>query len=297
MLLESVPDLGSLDDNNPKNALPRFEDKYEKGALIGHGNTGVVYAVTLKQGSTHGHETVQLACKEILLEEQGISDTVSPNEAMHDSAASVEAGHIDVQRVSVTKAMKELKLLLTLRHPNLIELHDFWVEHNSCKLVMTRLTGGELSDIVQAQGKLSEDDARAAVIGILSGVSHMHTKGIAHRDLKLENVLLVEGRPLSEVKIADFGMAKRIRAGASAHTMCGSPMYVAPEVLIVAAKDHNGKNVAAYDLQADVWSIGVMLYLMLSGHPPFDTKGGLYPLFQQIKRGMYRSLRSSAWDG
>eukprot|EP00951_Prasinocladus_malaysianus_P044466 scaffold574198_cov43-Prasinocladus_malaysianus.AAC.1 len=127
--------------------------------------------------------------------------------------------------------------------------------------------------------------------GVLEGVQHLHAHGIAHRDLKLENILLSDELSAASVKIADLGLAKKMYEHEYegqlnlTHTICGSPLYLAPEIIRQQSSEPvpNGQNpVSCYGLEVDLWACGVILYYMLVGCPPFRTNKGLYDLFTQI---------------
>ena len=115
---------------------------------------------------------------------------------------------------------------------------------------------------------LSEEEARLIFVQLLRGVDHMHQRNIAHRDLKLENILLNSMVPndFSNIKIADFGLAKAIDNRGYLTTVCGSPQYVAPEVV----QPHQAIGGSAYGPEVDMWGAGVVLYLLLAGYPPFE---------------------------
>eukprot|EP01125_Pyxidicula_operculata_P001100 TRINITY_DN10_c0_g1_i3.p1 TRINITY_DN10_c0_g1~~TRINITY_DN10_c0_g1_i3.p1 ORF type:complete len:224 (+),score=79.08 TRINITY_DN10_c0_g1_i3:645-1316(+) len=144
-----------------------------------------------------------------------------------------------------------------LKHKNIIALHEVFDESDKIYLVMELVTGGELFDQIVSRGTYSERDAAGIIRQILEAVDYMHRNGVAHRDLKPEN-LLCSGPDNSEIKITDFGLSKDF-ASAQLKTSCGTPDYVAPEVLM-------GKQ---YDNSVDIWSIGVITYILLCGFPPF----------------------------
>eukprot|EP01106_Pelomyxa_sp_JSP_P001973 TRINITY_DN12_c0_g1_i2.p1 TRINITY_DN12_c0_g1~~TRINITY_DN12_c0_g1_i2.p1 ORF type:complete len:215 (-),score=54.23 TRINITY_DN12_c0_g1_i2:52-696(-) len=140
-------------------------------------------------------------------------------------------------------------------------------------MILELITGGELYDQIIQRGYYTEKDAAAVVKQLLEAAAYMHGNGVAHRDLKPEN-LLCNG---DLVKIADFGLSKDFSMASVMHTCCGSPSYVAPEVL--AGAD-------AYDTECDIWSIGVITYVLVSGYLPFfaDTQ---QELFEHIMKGAF----------
>ncbi|XP_038614659.1 serine/threonine-protein kinase ULK2 isoform X2 [Tachyglossus aculeatus] len=162
---------------------------------------------------------------------------------------------------------KEIKILKELQHENIVALYDVQELPNSVFLVMEYCNGGDLADYLQAKGTLSEDTIRVFLQQIAAAMRILHGKGIIHRDLKPQNILLsYASRRKStisgiRVKIADFGFARYLHSNMMAATLCGSPMYMAPEVIM---SQH-------YDAKADLWSIGTVIYQCLVGKPPFQA--------------------------
>ncbi|XP_054112999.2 serine/threonine-protein kinase ULK2 isoform X5 [Callithrix jacchus] len=162
---------------------------------------------------------------------------------------------------------KEIKILKELQHENIVALYDVQELPNSVFLVMEYCNGGDLADYLQVKGTLSEDTIRVFLHQIAAAMRILHSKGIIHRDLKPQNILLsyVNRRKSSvsgiRIKIADFGFARYLHSNMMAATLCGSPMYMAPEVIM---SQH-------YDAKADLWSIGTVIYQCLVGKPPFQA--------------------------
>ncbi|XP_007904392.1 serine/threonine-protein kinase ULK2 isoform X2 [Callorhinchus milii] len=162
---------------------------------------------------------------------------------------------------------KEIKILKELQHENIVALYDVQETPNSVHLVMEYCNGGDLADYLQAKGTLSEDTIRIFLQQIAAAMRVLHSKGIIHRDLKPQNILLSNiSRKKSNVngirvKIADFGFARYLQSNMMAATLCGSPMYMAPEVIM---SQH-------YDAKADLWSIGTVIFQCLVGKPPFQA--------------------------
>ncbi|XP_030632263.1 serine/threonine-protein kinase ULK2 isoform X3 [Chanos chanos] len=162
---------------------------------------------------------------------------------------------------------KEIKILKELQHENIVALYDVQETPNSVFLVMEYCNGGDLADYLQAKGTLREDTIRVFLQQIAAAMRILNSKGIIHRDLKPQNILLsYVGRKKSNingirVKIADFGFARYLQSNMMAATLCGSPMYMAPEVIM-------SQN---YDAKADLWSIGTVVYQCLVGKPPFQA--------------------------
>lgn len=161
---------------------------------------------------------------------------------------------------------REIQVLCKVDHPNCIKLYAVYITPRKVYIVTELVTGGELLDRVTEKGNYTEKDAASIIRQILSGVAYLHSKGIVHRDLKLENMIMLDDRDDSPVKIADFGLSKFFSADNVLSTMCGSPQYVAPEVLGV------GDGVKEYSPAVDMWSVGVILFILLSGYSPFGER-------------------------
>lgn len=211
----------------------RYE--YERGRILGHGAFAIVF---------RGREKVSklpVAIKQINIKNTG-------------------------GRLSVGK--KEIDILKKLKHTNIVQLHEVVEQSNFVFLVMEFCNGGDLGDYLQARKTLSEDSIRHFANHIALGVRALQKLDIIHRDLKPQNLLLsynpqLKNPPVVEitVKIADFGFARHLSGGDMAATLCGSPLYMAPEVLL-------GRR---YDSSADLWSVGTILYQCLAGEPPFSA--------------------------
>jgi len=170
----------------------------------------------------------------------------------------------------------EMEILKRVNHPNVIALKEI-IDTKSCLFIVTELvTGGELFDKIVELGSYSEKDAAVLVSKMVSAIDYLHEMGIVHRDLKPENLLLRDGKDISEVKLADFGLSKIVSQKVMMQTACGTPGYVAPEVL----------QAKGYDKEVDMWSIGVITYILLCGFPPFYNEK-LQLLFEQIMRADY----------
>jgi serine/threonine protein kinase len=150
-----------------------------------------------------------------------------------------------------------------------IELIEVLASDKKLFIVMELVTGGELYDLVMAKGRLSEATARAYVRQLVSGIAYCHEQGVSHRDLKPENLLLNGDGVL---KISDFGLSAMAVPNELMQTTCGTPHYVAPEVLM--DKGYHGE-------PADIWSVGVIIYVLLAGFLPFDEPT-MAALFRKI---------------
>ncbi|MEW5300638.1 MAG: hypothetical protein WDW36_003553 [Sanguina aurantia] len=175
---------------------------------------------------------------------------------------------------------REIQVLVKVDHPNCIKLFDVYITPRKVYIVTELVSGGELLDRVTEKGNYTEKDASSIIQQILEGVAYLHKQGIVHRDLKLENMVMTDERDDSPVKIADFGLSKFFSPETVLSTMCGSPQYVAPEVLGV------GDGLKEYSPAVDMWSVGVILFILLSGYSPFDDDNDAV-LFEKIKKGNY----------
>lgn len=231
-------------DAPKKKPAVKIEDKYEMGKIIGRGAFSVVREAIRKS-----------------------------------NGAKYAVKCIDKKKITkkeLTLLEREIDIMKRLTHPNIIQLMEVISTKEMVYLVLEYVAGGELFDAIVARGAYSEEDAAFIMKQIISAISYCHKLGIAHRDLKPENLLLLGGKDPDHVKIADFGLSKNVDDGAILQTACGTPDYVAPEVL-------SGE---PYDLSVDIWSIGVITYVILVGFPPFwgeDQKA----LFEAVLNARY----------
>uniref|UniRef100_A0A803KSE8 non-specific serine/threonine protein kinase n=1 Tax=Chenopodium quinoa TaxID=63459 RepID=A0A803KSE8_CHEQI len=218
-----------------------FGDKYEVGEEVGRGHFGYTRVATAKKGDLKG---LQVAVK------------IIPKAKM-TTAIAIE----DVRR--------EVKILKGLAgHPNLIKIYDAYEDNENVYIVMELCRGGELLDrILSRGGKYTEEDAKAVLIQILNVVSFCHLQGVVHRDLKPENFLFTSKDEDSSLKAIDFGLSDFVKPDEKLNDIVGSAYYVAPEVL------HR-----SYTTEADVWSVGVIAYILLCGSRPYwaRTESGIF---------------------
>lgn len=180
--------------------------------------------------------------------------------------------------VSVEKAVKrEIAVMKLIKHPNIMSLLDVidLSDSPNLYLILEYVQGGELFEYLVSRGKLAEKEARKYFQQIIIGLDYCHRHLICHRDLKPENLLLDREK---NIKIADFGMASLQPTGSLLETSCGSPHYASPEIV----------NGIPYDGSAsDIWSCGIILYALLSGHLPFDDDN-IRQLLNKVKIGKYK---------
>eukprot|EP00043_Microstomoeca_roanoka_P010609 m.100556 g.100556 ORF g.100556 m.100556 type:complete len:586 (-) comp14942_c3_seq1:121-1878(-) len=218
-------------------------DNYELGKTIGKGNFAKVKL------AKHKFTQVEVAIK--IIDKRNMSDA------------------------SLSKLMREVRIMKMLDHPNIVKLYEVIDTNEKLYLVMEYASGGEVFDYLVNHGRMKEKEARIKFRQIVSAIQYCHRKGIVHRDLKAENLLLSEDL---NIKIADFGFANMFKEGTKLDTFCGSPPYAAPELF--QGREYDGPEV-------DVWSLGVILYTLVSGTLPFDG-ATLKDLRARVLRGKYR---------
>ncbi|XP_042481239.1 CDPK-related kinase 7-like [Macadamia integrifolia] len=242
-----------------------FLRKYELGEEVGRGHFGYTCSAKGKKGELKGQE---------------VAVKVIPKAKMTTA-------------IAIEDARREVKILRALTgHKNLVQFYDSYEDDDNVYIVMELCKGGELLDrILSRGGKYSEEDAKVVMIQILSVVSFCHLQGVVHRDLKPENFLFSMKDEESPLKAIDFGLSDFVKPDERLNDIVGSAYYVAPEVL------HR-----SYGTEADMWSIGVIAYILLCGSRPFwaRTESGIFravlkadPSFEEAP---WPSLSSDAKD-
>eukprot|EP00184_Porphyridium_aerugineum_P008633 CAMPEP_0184692570 /NCGR_PEP_ID=MMETSP0313-20130426/994_1 /TAXON_ID=2792 /ORGANISM="Porphyridium aerugineum, Strain SAG 1380-2" /LENGTH=522 /DNA_ID=CAMNT_0027150409 /DNA_START=284 /DNA_END=1852 /DNA_ORIENTATION=- len=212
-------------------AKPNLLTDYSQGKQLGKGAFGVVTLVTKK---TDGK---QFACKSL------------PKTRMTTTK-------------EIEDVRKEVKILEIVKgHPNIVTIEDTYENSDEVSLIMELCSGGELFDRIISKGHYSEKDAAHTIRTMLEIIAYMHDKGLIHRDLKPENFLLDGPGDNATLKATDFGLSAFVKATDWATDQVGTPVYVAPEVLL-----------GRYNQKCDIWSLGVILYILLCGRPPFYGK-------------------------
>ncbi|CAA7014141.1 unnamed protein product [Microthlaspi erraticum] len=245
-LLRRVKSMKRRDKSNPPSLIL---GKYQMGRLLGHGTFAKVY---LARNAASGESVaIKVIDKEKVLKSGLIA-------------------HIK----------REISILRRVRHPNIVQLFEVMATKSKIYFVMEYVKGGELFNKV-AKGRLKEEIARKYFQQLISAVSFCHFRGVYHRDLKPENLLLDEN---GNLKVSDFGLSAvsdQIRQDGLFHTFCGTPAYVAPEVL--ARKGYDGAKV-------DIWSCGVILFVLMAGFLPFHDRN-VMAMYKKIYRGDFRCPR------
>ncbi len=178
----------------------------------------------------------------------------------------------------------EVDILKQVDHPNIVKFYDMYEDEKYIYIVMELLGGGELFDQIMTKEIFTEKESRDIIAPIFDALIYCHKIGIVHRDIKPEN-LLFSSKNLETgiIKVSDFGLARLLTADQRATTTCGTPGYVAPE--IISEKPYNEA--------CDFWSVGVVLFILLSGEPPFYHEDN-FELFELIKKCNY-DLSKPAW--
>jgi len=222
-----------------------IKKKYEVGEVIGKGKFSVVKLGKYKEtGKTYAIKCIQKkTCK------------------------------LDQERLEL-----ELEIMKKVHHPNCIQFHEVFQSRNKMYIVMEHVSGGELFDRIIEKEHYNEGEAAIVATQLLDAVAYLHSIDVVHRDIKPENVLYANKSDDSPVKLADFGLGKILDVhGGMMSTMCGTPAYLAPELI----------KQSGYTDKVDVWSSGVLLYILLCGCPPFGQDLSMPVLFDRIKRGYY----------
>eukprot|EP00191_Tetraselmis_sp_GSL018_P006308 CAMPEP_0177601086 /NCGR_PEP_ID=MMETSP0419_2-20121207/14037_1 /TAXON_ID=582737 /ORGANISM="Tetraselmis sp., Strain GSL018" /LENGTH=376 /DNA_ID=CAMNT_0019094259 /DNA_START=118 /DNA_END=1245 /DNA_ORIENTATION=- len=246
-----------------------FSSRYSVGRTLGVGTFSVVKEIRDR------HTGASLACKIVPL---------ACDDLTHQKAASckpngvqVKNDQLDACSISTREDIwREILLLRRLDHPNIISVRDVCEDMRNVYIISDLLKGGELLHALAERGSFAEEDAREIFMQLLLALKHMHSRQIVHRDVKLENIILVQKDDLRSIKLIDFGLATTLEDGAL-KTVCGTPQYVAPEVL----HSHFG---SCYGSECDLWSAGVVLFNMLSGYPPFHSTS-VRTLLQKVAVG------------
>ncbi|CAG9332572.1 unnamed protein product [Blepharisma stoltei] len=173
---------------------------------------------------------------------------------------------------NIEKLIEEVNILKKLDHPNIVKVFEVYQDDLYLNIVMELCTGRELFNKIRKSRSFSENQAAKYMFEIVSAVKYCHASGIVHRDLKPENILLENKSPDAKLKLIDFGTSHFLKPHSKLSKMIGTSYYMAPEVIS-----------GSYDMQCDVWSLGIILYIMLSGLPPFYAKD---------EKSLYKKIRN-----
>lgn len=178
----------------------------------------------------------------------------------------------------------EIAILSSVSHPNIIQLEEVFDFPAEKYLIMEYVQGGDLFDAIASDIKYTEAVARDMVTDLANALQYLHDRMVCHRDIKPENLLVIDRLHTKSLKLADFGLAVTVRE--PLFTVCGTPTYVAPEILAETG----------YGVKVDIWAIGVILYILLCGYPPFSSRtNNQEELFDQILSGLFE-FNSPDWD-
>ncbi|XP_049746266.1 serine/threonine-protein kinase 33 isoform X2 [Elephas maximus indicus] len=237
-----------------------IQEFYAFGRILGQGSFGMVIEAINKETET------KWAIKKVNKEKAGSS--------------------------AVKLLEREVNILKSVKHEHIIHLEQVFETPKRMYLVMELCEDGELKRILDRKGRFSETETRWIIQSLASAIAYLHDKDIVHRDLKLENIMVkssfidANDEMNLNIKVTDFGLAvkKQGRSEAMLQTTCGTPIYMAPEVI----------NAHDYSQQCDIWSIGVIMYMLLCGGPPFWANSE-DKLFELIRKGELR-FRDPVWD-
>ena len=175
-----------------------------------------------------------------------------------------------------------MQIMKKLDHPNILRIYEVFQDQKRYYLITELCTGGELFDEIAKKSLFSEKDAAIIIEQILEAISYWHSKSIVHRDLKPENIL-IDSANKNNIKVIDFGTSQKMSENNKMNQAFGTSYYIAPEVLVTE-----------YNEKWDWWSIGVIMYILLGGKPPFDGETDK-EICKKVREGKY-SLSSEEWD-
>ena len=253
----STPSNSDINDNGASSKPPKgnggFHESYVLDKKLGEGAFSIVHLAT-KIGKTKSLVAVKI---------------VDRSQLPAEDEASL---------------LQEVEILRSIKHPNIISIFDFFPEKDQFYVVLEYAEGGELFDRIVEKTFYNEKEARSLSTILLKTIKFCHDKSIVHRDLKPENLLLASKTEDITIKIADFGFAVKSKTDKSLTTQCGTPGYVAPEILLSKP----------YGRAVDMWSIGVIIFILLGGYPPFSDNNQS-KLYKKIKAGQFE-FHKDYWD-
>jgi len=193
--------------------------------------------------------------------------------------------------------MREVDVLKGIKHPCVAEIVEVVETEKNVSIIMEYAAGGDLFEQVwqdQNSGNLVEGNAKIQFYQISHAIAFLHSKNICHRDLKLENILLAKSGPTNRIKVTDFGLSKKWSSTSLLKTFVGTPTYMAPEVIRGAG--HPSWDMVPYSCKSDCWSLGVILYILLSGQQPFvRNRSSMDNLKKSVMAGAF-TMKGSRWE-
>lgn len=201
----------------------------------------------------------------------------------HPMRVAIKSVRKEIIMQSLSLIKRELMIIRRLDHPNIVKFYETYEDAKYLHMVMELCEGGDLFDHVTSKDRLTESEVSAIMRKLMHGVNHMHGMNICHRDLKPENFLYASKAPDADIKIVDFGMSTRYANDENMTTIVGTPYYLAPEVI-------QGN----YSNECDVWSLGVVMFFLLSGEQPFVSEN-LSDLYFRISNAHF-SFTGEVWN-
>lgn len=284
---QAAPVTATLQEN-------RQAQEQKTGDVVPNGHANASPSNSEQEGSQPGDDDEDVSVKEGLEEfyelgeeigRGGFSVVLEGRDKQTGLNVAIKCVQLSVQADddAMIALKREIRIMKKVDHPNILKLYEVFVEEESFYLVMELVPGKELFERIIDRGQYSERHASNITRQIVSAVEYLHSNGIAHRDLKPENLLSSGDDDNEVIKIIDFGLSKKF-GDEQLVTSVGSPGYVAPEVLTAES----------YDKSVDMWSVGVILYILLCGFPPFfaDTSTELFKKIIDVKY----DFEDPAWD-
>ena len=232
--------------------------------------------IIIKKENLIIHKTHNISKEYILGKTLGKGDFSHVRLAIHkDTKQSRAVKIIQKKKVDMKRLLAEISIVSKLSHPSIMEVYEVFEDTKKVYIVSEYCKGGELFDIISKKRNFSEKEACIIMEQLLSGICYSHKNGIVHRDLKPENILLEDKSRNLEIKIVDWGYATQMKQRERLHEMDGISYYIAPEVLE-----------GDYDEKCDIWSCGVILYILLCGYAPFYGENDK-EIYNQVLKGEY----------
>ncbi|EZG85645.1 putative calcium-dependent protein kinase [Gregarina niphandrodes] len=263
-----------------------------RGSFKADGSSSPATRVSLSRSSIVKEKILQNSTLDDIYEFQGKGDAGNLGKGSYGSvmkAVDKRSGALRAIKTvykpkieNISRLRREILIMKSLDHPSIIRLFEVYEDDVNLHLVMELCTGGELFDRIIKAGHLSERYAATIMRQVFSAIAYCHNLNIMHRDLKPENLLFADPSPVAPVKVIDWGFAAQCSHNHRFTSVVGTPYYVAPEVLF-----------GSYNKMCDLWSAGVILYILLCGYPPFHGKDNK-EILEKVKAGSY-NFDTKAW--